>query len=220
MRILVVEDEIDIADHIVDALTEQRYDVDRAENGAKALDRVFDGAYDLVLLDIMLPVLDGFKVLEEMRRGGIRTPVIMLTARNSLEDRVSGLDMGADDYLAKPFSIAELLARVRSVLRRAGENRDSLLTAGSVTLDTVTRMVTRDGAPLDLTAKEFSILEFLLYNKGRVVSRFNLAEHVWGDDYDPFTMSNFIDVHMKNLRRKIEDRDRIRTVRGIGYIIE
>jgi DNA-binding response OmpR family regulator len=175
------------------------------------------------VLDIMLPKTDGLTVLREMRAAGIRTPVLMLTARGAVEDKVKGLDYGADDYLAKPFAMAELMARIRSLFRRSGEQMDSVLTVNDITLDTKTREVRRQDRIIELTPKEFSILEFLLYNKNRAVSRFTLAEHVWGDAFDPFTMSNFIDVHLKNLRRKIGDtagNKIIRTIRGIGFIIE
>ena len=173
-------------------------------------------------MDIMLPHLDGLSVLKEIRQAGLNIPVLMLTARSDVEDRVKGLDYGADDYLSKPFSMAELMARIRAMLRRDGK-RDPLLSAGSIQLDTISRQVTQNGVALDLTAKEFSILEFLLHNKGSAVSRFNMAEHVWGEDFDPFSMSNFIDVHIKNLRKKIsahQDPSIIRTIRGIGFIID
>ena len=162
-------------------------------------------------------------VLKEMRAAGIRTPVLMLTAKGEVEDKVRGLDYGADDYLAKPFATAELMARMRTLFRRSGEQLNAVLTVNDITLDTRTREVRRQDRIIDLTPKEFSILEFLLYNKNRAVSRFTLAEHVWGDAFDPFTMSNFIDVHLKNLRRKIGDSASnkiIRTIRGIGFIIE
>jgi len=223
MRILVVDDEPDLCRQVGHALSEQRYDVDTAQNGEEALDRIFESEYDLVILDIMLPKVDGLEILREMRGAGIHTPVIMLTARDSVEDKVSGLDSGADDYMPKPFSMAELMARVRSLLRRVSEAGTPLLSADDIVLDTVKREVFRSGQPVELTAKEFLILEFLLYNKNRVVSRYSLAEHIWGDDFDPATMSNVIDVHIKNLRRKIGDAQKhaaIQTIRGIGYVIK
>lgn len=223
MKILIVDDEPDLRDQLRETLRQQRYDVDTAADGEAALDRLFDGPYDLILLDVMLPKIDGLRVLREIREAGIRTPVLMLTAKGTVEDKIMGLDDGADDYLAKPFAMAELMARIRSLLRRAGENRDRMLSVEGLSLDTKTREVRRGGALVELTPKEFSILEFLLYNKNRAISRFILAEHVWGDDFDPFTMSNFIDVHIKNLRRKIEDAEGsriIRTIRGVGFIIE
>jgi len=223
MKLLIVDDEPDLLDQLVKVLTGQRYDVDTAADGQAALDRLFENPYDLVVLDIMLPKIDGLTVLKDMRAAGIRTPVLMLTAKGAVEDKVKGLDRGADDYLAKPFAMAELMARIRTLFRRGGEQLHAVQTIKDITLDTRTREVRRQGRIIELTPKEFSILEFLLYNKNRAVSRFSLAEHVWGDAFDPFTMSNFIDVHLKNLRHKIGDSagpNIIRTLRGIGFIIE
>jgi DNA-binding response OmpR family regulator len=222
LRILLVDDEADLRDQLDRVLTGQRYIVDTAGDGEEALDRIFDQCYDLIILDIMLPKRDGLDVLKEMRRSGVGTPVLMLTARGEIDDKIRGLDQGADDYLAKPFSIAELLARVRALLRRASELSAPLLKAGDLQLNTISREVKSSAGFIQLTPKEFSILEFLLYNKDRAVSRFSLAEHVWGEDFDPFTMSNYIDVHVKNLRRKIGDLEGtlIRTIRGVGYIIK
>jgi len=222
MTILIVDDDPELLGQLKESLVRKRYQIETAVNGEQALDKIFEITYDLILLDIMLPRLDGLGVLKEIRLAGINTPVLMLTARSDVEDRVKGLDYGADDYLAKPFSMAELMARIRAMLRRDG-NRNPLLKAGSVQLDTISREVTQNGNPLNLTSKEFSILEFLLHNKGSAVSRFNLAEHVWGNDFDLFSMSNFIDVHIKNLRKKIHapgDTEIIRTIRGIGFIID
>ena len=222
MRILLVDDETDIREQVGRVLAGQRYIVDTCGDGEEALDRIFDQTYDLIILDIMLPKRDGLTLLKEMRRAGIRTPVLMLTAKGEIDDKIRGLDQGADDYLAKPFSVAELLARIRALLRRASEHAVPILKARDIQLNTITREVISDAGSIHLTPKEFSILEFLLYNKTRAVSRFSLAEHVWGDDFDPFTMSNYIDVHVKNLRRKIGDVDGrlIRTIRGVGYIIQ
>jgi DNA-binding response OmpR family regulator len=222
LRILLVDDEADLRDQLDRVLTGQRYIVDTAGDGEEALDRIFDQCYDLIILDIMLPKRDGLDVLKEMRRSGVGTPVLMLTARGEIDDKIRGLDQGADDYLAKPFSIAELLARVRALLRRASELSAPLLKAGDLQLNTISREVKSSAGFIQLTPKEFSILEFLLYNKDRAVSRFSLAEHVWGEDFDPFTMSNYIDVHVKNLRRKIGDLEGtlISTIRGVGYIIK
>ena len=223
MKILVVDDEPVLLEQLRETLTSQKYDVDTADDGESALDKLFDNLYDLIILDIMLPKVDGLSVLREIRKAKVKTPVLMLTAKGSVEDKIKGLDYGADDYLAKPFAMAELMARIRSLLRRASDHRDPLLTISDVSLNTKTRQISKRGITVELTPKEFSILEFLLYNKNRSVSRFTLAEHVWGDEFDPFTMSNFIDVHVKNLRRKIGDTDKkkiIRTIRGIGFIIE
>ena len=223
MKILVVDDEPVLLEQLRETLTSQKYDVDTADDGESALDKLFDNLYDLIILDIMLPKVDGLTVLREIRKARVKTPILMLTAKGSVEDKIKGLDYGADDYLAKPFAMAELMARIRSLLRRASDHRDPLLTISDVSLNTKTRQISKRGITVELTPKEFSILEFLLYNKNRAVSRFTLAEHVWGDEFDPFTMSNFIDVHVKNLRRKIGDTDKkkiIRTIRGIGFIIE
>ncbi|SHK06566.1 DNA-binding response regulator, OmpR family, contains REC and winged-helix (wHTH) domain [Desulfatibacillum alkenivorans DSM 16219] len=222
MRILIVDDEPDLLEQISQVLQEQKYESDTAPDGEDALDRIFEIPYDLILLDIMLPKIDGMSVLREIRQAGIKTPVLMLTAKGKVEDRIKGLDRGADDYLAKPFSVAELLARIRALLRRSTENAVPNLEAGEISLNTVTREVKVDEATVGLTPKEFSILEFLLYNKNRAVSRFSLAEHVWGEDFDPFTMSNYIDVHVKNLRKKIGDGhgELVKTLRGVGYIIK
>ena len=222
MRILIVEDHVSLLDQLKRNLEAERYIVDTARDGEEALDKVFDSPFDLIMLDIMLPRRDGLSVLREIRQAGVTTPVLMLTARGEIQDRISGLDGGADDYLAKPFSMDELLARIRALLRRSGGQVDSVLRVADVQLDTVSRRVTKGGVPLELTAREFSILEFLLYNKNRAVSRFSLVEHVWGDAFDPFSMSNFVDVHMKNLRKKIGDTGGgtiIRTLRGTGYLV-
>jgi DNA-binding response OmpR family regulator len=222
MRILLVDDDSDLLDRLSQTLKDQRYEVDTAADGDLALEKLFDHVYDLVLLDIMLPKTDGLTILKEMRQAKIKTPVIMLTARVTVEDKIRGLDHGADDYLAKPFAISELFARIRSLLRRAGEEKDMVLSCEDISLNTKTRAISKNGVAVDLTPKEFSILEFLLYNKNQVVPRVALAEHIWGDEFDPFTMSNFMDVHVKNLRYKLGDKDNkkvIRTVRGVGFTV-
>jgi len=223
MKILIVDDEQSLLDQLKRALEGQRYMVETAMDGEQALDKLFEIPFDLIILDIMLPKRDGLSVLREIRQDGMTTPVLMLTARGEIGDKIKGLDLGADDYLPKPFSLDELLARARALLRRSGGQADSVLQVKDLRLDTVSREVTKGDRPLELTAREFSILEFLLYNKSRAVSRFSLAEHVWGDAFDPFSMSNFMDVHIKNLRRKIGDAGHgtiIRTIRGVGYIIK
>ncbi len=221
MRILLVDDEPELLEQVGRMLRKQNYTVDTAMDGETALEQLFAEPYDLVLLDIMLPEQDGFAVLRQLREEKITTPVLMLTARGEVDDRVKGLDLGADDYLAKPFSMAEMLARIRALLRRGGAHGSSILQLQDLRLNTATREGSRNDQAVSLTPKEFSLLEFLLYNKNRAVSRFSMAEHVWGDDFDPFTMSNNIDVHIKNIRRKINDVDGklIGTVRGIGYMI-
>lgn len=224
MKILLVEDDPELLGQLQNLLSEQHYLVDTAATGNAALDKLFAEIYDLILLDIMLPEVDGLTILQEIREARIITPVLLLTAKSSVSDRVKGLDCGADDYLAKPFSIAELLARIRALLRRPGRECDTILTVGPIALNTVSRRVSRAGEILELTPKEFSLLEFLLYNKNQPVSRITLAEHVWGDDFDPFTMSNTIDVHIKNLRRKIDpeptEKSLLKTVRGVGFMLE
>ncbi len=223
MKILIVDDERALLEQLRRALTEQRYLTATAVDGKEALELIFDLPFDLIILDIMLPGKNGLTVLREMREAGIDTPVLMLSARGGSDDKIKGLDLGADDYLAKPFSLDELLARVRALFRRSGTQKDTRLLINDLCLDTVSREVTRGGRTIELTAREFSILEFLLYNKNRAVSRFSLTEHVWGDAFDPFSMSNFMDVHIKNLRHKIGDSGAgggiIKTIRGVGYII-
>ncbi|THB76928.1 MAG: DNA-binding response regulator [Desulfobulbaceae bacterium] len=221
MRILIVDDESELLTQITHALSQQQYTVDTAEDGEAALDRVFGDEYDLIILDVMLPGKDGFEILRLLRQEKIDSPVLMLTAKGDIDDRVRGLDLGADDYLNKPFSMAELLARVRALLRRKNEHISPLLKIGDIELNTISRNVVKNGIDITLTPREFSLLEFLLYNKNRAISRFSLAEHVWGDEFDPFTMSNNIDVHIRNLRKKLDDTTGscISTVRGIGYMI-
>ncbi len=222
MRLLVVDDEPALLSQLRNILESLNYTVDVAIDGESALERLYDDMYDLILLDIMLPKVDGFGVLQQIRERNIKTPVLMLTAKGDVEDKIKGLDLGADDYLAKPFSTSELLARIRALLRRSGSHGSPILIAGDLSVNTASREAFKGQLLLDLTPKEFSILEFLLYNKNRTVSRFNMAEHVWGDEFDPFTMSNSIDVHIKNLRRKVGDPAAafINTVRGVGYMIK
>lgn len=221
MRILIVDDEPELREQIRKTLAEQQYTADTTKDGNEALERIFSDPYDLIILDVMLPHKDGFEVLLELRNEKIITPVLMLTARGEVENRIKGLDLGADDYLAKPFSMAELLARIRALLRRSTEIATPVLELADIRVDTAARQASLGDHPLNLTPKEFSLLEFLLYNRNRAISRFSLAEHVWGDAFDPFTMSNNIDVHIKNMRRKIGDEKGtlIQTVRGVGYMI-
>ena len=221
MRILIIDDEPELREQIRKTLAEQQYTADTAKDGNEALERIFTDPYDLIILDVMLPHKDGFGVLLELRNEKITTPVLMLTALGEVENRIKGLDLGADDYLAKPFSMAELLARIRALLRRSNEIATPVLEIADIRVDTAARQASLGDHHLNLTPKEFSLLEFLLYNRNRAISRFSLAEHIWGDAFDPFTMSNNIDVHIKNLRRKIGDDqgELIRTVRGIGYMI-
>ena len=222
MRILIIDDEPELIQQIKKTLLKQRYTVDAALDGEEGLERIFVDSYDLILLDIMLPKVDGYSVINEIREEKIKTPVLMLTARGMTEDKIKGLDLGADDYLTKPFSMGELLARIRVLLRRSNDLASSILRKDLIRVNTATRETFFDGRPVSLTPKEFSILEFLLYNMNRAVSRFNIAEHVWGEEFDAYTMSNNIDVHIKNLRRKINDPGGqvIQTVRGVGYMIK
>ena len=222
MNILIIDDEPYLLEKLVSVLTSEHYTVETADDGKAGLEKIWNDTYDLILLDIMLPGMNGLEILSEIRAAKISTPVLMLTAKGDSDDKVAGLNLGADDYLAKPFSLAELLARVRALIRR-GNTGSPVIEAGSIRLNTVSREVRKDGENLTLTTKEFALLEFLLHNRGRAISRFTLAEHVWGDNFDPFSMSNFIDVHMSNLRKKLKTSDQeqlIKTVRGFGYLIE
>ncbi len=222
MRILIVDDEPELVEQIRYTLAKQQYTVDTAFDGEEAMDRIYVEPYDLILLDIMLPKKDGFGVLLELRNEKKSTPVLMLTAKGGIEDRIKGLDLGADDYLPKPFSMEELLARIRALLRRSNALVSPILKIADISLNTASREVFHDRKSIELTPKEFSIFEFLLYNMNRAVSRYTIAEHVWGDEFDPVTMSNSIDVHIKNLRKKISDPKGkiIRTIRGVGYMIK
>jgi DNA-binding response OmpR family regulator len=222
MRILVVEDEESLALRIKNVLESEKYHVDTAFDGRDGLEQAMIEEYDLLILDILLPGFSGLQILKEVRREGFNTPVLLLTAKNRVEDKVIGLDTGADDYLTKPFALPELLARVRSLLRRTSEAKSSVISVGNLEVNINSHEVKINGKPVELTPKEYSILEFLLYNKNRVLSRLSIAEHVWGDNFDLFTMTNFVDVHIKNLRKKIDQprsSSLVETVRGVGYII-
>jgi heavy metal response regulator len=221
MHILLVEDEKKVASFIQRGLEAEHYVVDTAYDGEAGLARIFDGAYDLLILDVMLPKRDGLSMLREVRRRKLTVPVLMLTARDAVADKVTGLDCGADDYLTKPFAFEELLARVRALLRRGTPAPASVLTSGDLRLDLVTRQVTRAGKRIDLTAKEFALLEFFMRQPGRVLSRSLIAQHVWGVDFDTFT--NVIDVYVNYLRKKIDvdfEPKLLHTVRGAGYVLK
>lgn len=223
MRILIVEDEEALALRIKNVLESEKYHAEVSFDGADGLEKAQIEEYDLIILDILLPKLNGMKVLKELRDNHITTPVMMLTAKDQTNDKVAGLDSGADDYLTKPFAIPELLARIRSLLRRSSEVKSSNLKIADIEINTSNHKVEKSGKQLNLTKKEYSILEFLIYNKNRVVSRLSIAEHVWGDNFDLFTMTNFVDVHIKNLRKKLDDdseKQVIQTVRGIGYMVK
>jgi two-component system copper resistance phosphate regulon response regulator CusR len=220
MRILIVEDEKRIADFLCRGLQGAGYAVDAAQTGASALEHIHAADYDLVVLDLMLPDMDGLQVLEKIRNRKAGPPVLILSARGAVDDRVKGLETGADDYLTKPFAFVELLARVRALLRR-GQPALEKLQVADLMLDTIRRKVSRNGEPIDLAPKEFGILEYMMRNRGRPLSRTMIVEHVWDMDYDGLT--NIVDVYIRHLRSKIDDRfsqKLIQTVRGIGYMIE
>jgi heavy metal response regulator len=218
MRILVVEDEDAIANFIRQGLTEVGYAVDLAAEGAEALHWISIAEYDTIILDVMLPHLDGLSVCAEIRRRGVHAPVLMVTARDAIDDRVAGLDSGADDYLVKPFAFAELLARIRALLRREPVFKGTLLRVADLEMDTSSRSVQRAGQPIALTSKEYSLLEFLMRHPNQTLTRASIAEHVWNYDFDNLT--NLIDVHIFALRRKLDDPHPLKllhTVRGVGY---
>jgi len=222
VQILVVEDDRDLRRFLSKAFREEGYGVVEAESGDRALERALDGAYDCVVLDVMLPGRDGFSVVEELRRRGVFTPVLLLTAKDELDARVRGLEGGADDYLTKPFDLPELIARVHALIRRAGlRHKDAMLAVGSMTLDPLTRRVTQNGRLVDLSPREFALLEYLMRNAGRTVSRSRIAEAVWNYKFDPET--NVVDVYVNYLRKKLTFAGQsppIRTVRGTGYRLE
>jgi two-component system OmpR family response regulator len=217
VRLLVVEDEHDLADALRRALEEEAFAVDVAGDGEEGLFKIRELSYDAVILDLMLPRLDGWSVLQAARADGIRTPVLVLTARDAIAERVRGLNLGADDYLIKPFALAELVARVRAIIRRAYGNPASTIQVGDITIDTAARQVSRSGAAIELTAREFAILELLTQSRGAVVARSTIHEHIYNEQAD--VLSNVVDVHVAALRRKLGP-DVIRTRRGEGYIID
>lgn len=219
MRILVVEDREEIASFISRGLREEGYAVDVAEDGRKGLSMGRVYTYDLIITDVMMPKLNGVEMVRELRNSGVQSPVLMLTVLNEVEDRVKGLDAGADDYLVKPFAFMELQARVRALLRRPeGQNKSTLLTVEDLALDTVKHAVYRSGERIDLTPREFALLEYLMRNSGRILSRSVLIDHVWDMSFDSDT--NLVDVYIRYLRKKVDDaydRKLIHTVRGVGY---
>jgi two-component system copper resistance phosphate regulon response regulator CusR len=220
MRLLVVEDEKRIADFLGRGLESAGYAVDVANAGSSAVDHVHSTEYDLVILDLGLPDMDGLQVLEKIRNRKTVPPILILSARDSVDDRVKGLEQGADDYLVKPFAFVELLARVRVLLRR-GQPTPEKLQVGDLTLDCIRRKVARANESIELAPKEFSILEYMMRNRGRPLSRTMIVEHVWDMDYDGLT--NIVDVYIRHLRSKIDDKwalKLIHTVRGIGYMLD
>jgi len=221
MRLLIVEDEKKVARFIRKGLEEEGYAVDVAADGEEGLAMALDGVHDLLILDLGLPKMNGLQVLGELRRRKIATPVLLLTVRASIEDKVLGLDAGADDYLTKPFAFQELLARVRALLRRRTESSPALLQFSDLVLDPARRTVLRGGERIELTAKEFAILEYFLRNPGRVLTRTQIIEHVW--DYDFDTGTNLVDVYVNYLRKKIDPDPKaklIHTIRGVGYVLK
>ena len=221
MRILLVEDDRKVASFIRKGMEEEGYAVDVAADGESGLQMGLDRLHDLIILDVMLPEKPGFQVVRELRQAKVATPVLMLTSRDTIEDKVQGLDAGADDYLTKPFAFAELLARVRALLRRGSDARAPKLQVADLILDPATRSVTRGGQPITLTNREFALLEYLMRNTGRVLSRTMIADHVWDYNFDSGT--NVIDVYVNYLRKKV-DADRelklLHTVRGAGYVLK
>ena len=221
MRILVIEDEKKVADFVRKGLEEEHYAVDTAYDGERGLDLAETNDYDLVVLDLMIPKIDGWEVLRRMRANGNKVPVLILTARDSVEEIVKGLDSGSDDYLTKPFAFAEFLARVRALLRREKVEKEPVLRVGDLTLSLVTHRVNRGGREIELTSKEYTLLEYMMRNPNKVLTRVMISEHVW--DYHFDSMTNVIDVYVNYLRKKI-DRDfkakLIHTIRGVGYVIK
>lgn len=221
MRILVVEDEKKVARFIQQGLEEEHYSVDVAYDGEKGLLMAQSENYDLLILDVMLPKKNGIDLIREYRAGTGTAPALMLTAKTATEDKVAGLDSGADDYLTKPFAFAELLARIRSLLRRGAKDKTTVLAIADLELDTVTHKAKRGGRTIELTAKEYALLEYFLRNKDRVLSRTIISEHIW--DYNFDTGTNIIDVYVNHLRNKIDcasDKKLLHTIRGVGYVIK
>ena len=221
MKILVVEDESKTTAYLRKGLTENGFAVDVCKGGNEGLQRAWEGDYDLLILDVMLPERNGWSILQELRRGGKQVPVIFLTARDAIHDRVKGLELGADDYLVKPFAFSELLARVHSILRRTAGNQPELVRVADLEIDLVRHRATRDGERLDLTPKEFALLALLARRTGEVLSRPLIAEQVWDVHFEADT--NVVDVHVRRLRSKVDDpfpQKLIHTVRGVGYVLQ
>ncbi|MBL7975312.1 MAG: response regulator transcription factor [Candidatus Kapabacteria bacterium] len=220
MRILVVEDERKVASFIKRGLEEERYVVELATDGETGLQLALNNVFDAIVLDVMVPKKDGFTILSEIREAGNNTPVLMLTARSTMEDRVTGLDLGADDYLPKPFHFEELAARLRSIMRRSGAEKSTKLQVGDLILDTVSHMAYRNNKEIELTTKEYALLEYLMRNRNRILSRSMIMQHVWKVSFDP--ESNIIDVYVKRLRAKVEAGGArfIYSIRGVGYRIK
>ena len=221
MKVLLAEDDQRIANFIIKGLRENAYAVDAAADGEDALYQAAINTYDVIILDVMMPVKDGFAVCRELRESGVKTPVLMLTARDAIDDKISGLDYGADDYLTKPFEFGELLARLRALLRRSGEIRPPKIVIEDLEINTTAQTVRRGKNEISLTTKEYTLLEYLAREKGKVVGRAEIAEHVWDESFDAF--SNLIEVYVNRLRSKMDegyDVQLIHTRRGAGYILD
>lgn len=221
MKILVVEDEKKVASFIKRGLEEEKYEVDTAFDGEEGLAKALGSSYEVIVLDVMLPKMDGVALIREMRARKNRTPVLMLTAKDSVDDIVAGLDSGSDDYLTKPFAFAELLARIRALMRRSEQERGAEIRFADLRLDPVSHKVWRTDKEIDLTSKEYALLEYFMRNPNQVLTRTMIAEHVWDYTFDSFT--NIIDVYVNYLRKKVDrdsDKKLIHTVRGVGYILK
>jgi two-component system, OmpR family, copper resistance phosphate regulon response regulator CusR len=220
VRVLLVEDDGRVSSFIRQGLEQEGFSVDVACDGRDAFHQALHEPYDVIILDIMIPFMDGFEVLDQIRSQGCQVPVLVLSARDAVEDRVHGLNKGADDYLVKPFTFAELTARIRALLRRGSDLGQSLVRVGDLEMDLAARKVTRNGRRVNLTPKEFSLLEYLVRNQGNVLTRTMIAEHVWDQHFDTFT--NVIDVYIRYLRAKVDEESPTRlihTIRGVGYVV-
>ncbi|MBN2545152.1 MAG: response regulator transcription factor [Spirochaetes bacterium] len=222
MNILIIEDNIRISDNIAMILKNEGYNYDVASTGDEGYLKALDNEYNLIILDIMLPGMDGFEILEGLRSNDINTPILVLSAKGQIEDKVKALNLGSDDYIVKPFAAAELLARIKSMMRRMYSISSNLIKINNLLIDTNKKEVFVKDTKIELTQKEYELLEFLAYNKNNVVSKIAIGQHIWGETLDLFTMSNFIDVHISNLRKKIEppgSQKYIVTKRGLGVIL-
>ncbi len=220
MRILIVEDDNKIAAFIKNGLTQDRFMVETINDGDSAVDLIVNSIFDAIVLDVILPGKDGYTILREVRDAGVNTPIILLSARDNVEDRIRGLDLGADDFMGKPFAMEELSARIRSILRRTLPDKTTKLKCGDLLLDTVAHVAFRDGKEIELTTKEYTLLEYFVRNKNRILSRSTITQHVWKHNFD--SDSNIIDVYIKRLRSKIDykkNKQLFQSIRGVGYRI-